>query len=199
MDVGILGGTFDPIHNGHLIVADEVRTRLELDKVFFVPAGQPWLKGDKNISPAIHRVEMVRLAISPNPRFKLSALEVERPGPSYSVDTIDALRDQLGSEVGLFFLLGSDILSELPQWKGPSRLIQMCRLVAYSRPGYTSPPLRSLESAIPGISSRILPLEVPQIDISSTQIRTLVAQGHSIRSLVPEAVERYIQEQGLYL
>ncbi len=199
MDAGILGGTFDPIHKGHLIVAEEVRTRLELDEILFVPAGQPWLKEDRSISPAVHRVEMIRLAISPNPRFKLSTLEVDRPGPSYSVDTIDALRNQLGAEARLFFLLGSDALSELPQWKESSRLIQMCHLVAFSRPGYTSPPLRSLELTIPGISGRVTLIEVPQIDISSTQIRSRVAQGLSIGDLVPEAVERYIQEHGLYL
>ena len=199
MAVGVLGGTFDPIHRGHLIVAEEVRSRLELDEILFVPAGQPWLKEDRPISLAIHRVEMVRLAISPNPRFKLSTLEVERPGPSYSVDTMDALRNQLGIETRLFFLLGGDALSELPQWKEPSRLIQVCHLVAFSRPGSTPPPLRSLEAAIPGISLRVTLIEVPQIDISSTQIRSRVAQGLSIGDLVPEAVERYILEHGWYL
>ena len=141
---------------------------------------------------------MVRLAIGSNCEFEVSPIEVERPGASYSVDTIEALRKQLGTKVKLFFLLGSDALSEFPQWKEPSRLIQMCQLVAFSRPSSTRPSLSSLESAIPGISSHVTLIEVPQIDISSTQIRARVAQGLSIRYLVPETVERYIKEHGLY-
>ena len=198
MGIGIMGGTFDPIHNGHLIVAEDVRIRLDLKEMLFIPAGRPWLKEDQVVSPAGHRVEMIRLAISPNPYFNLSTIEVDRSGPSYSVDTVEALKNQYEAETKIFFLLGNDILAELPQWKEPSRLIEMCHLVAFSRPGYSSPPLRSLELAIPGITQRVMLLQVPQIDISSTQIRSLVAQGHSIRALVPELVERYIRRHKLY-
>ncbi len=199
MNTGVFGGTFDPIHLGHLAVAEEVRISLGLAEVLFVPAGQPWLKADRSISPAKHRVEMVKLAIAGNPHFKLSSCEVDRPGPSYAVDTIDILQQQLGTEAKLFFLLGSDALSELPQWKEPSRLIQICHLVAFTRPGFTLPPLEPLESAIPGLSQHVTFVEVPQIDISATQIRNRVSRGASLHGLVPQAVERYILEQGLYL
>jgi len=199
MNTGVFGGTFDPIHLGHLAVAEEVRTTLGLAEVLFLPAGQPWLKADRSISPAKHRVEMVKLAIAGNPHFKLSSCEVDRPGPSYAVDTIDILQEQLGTEARLFFLLGSDALSELPQWKEPSRLIQICQLVAFTRPGFPLPPLEPLESAIPGLSQHVTFVEVPQIDISATQIRNRVSRGASLHGLVPQAVERYILEQGLYL
>jgi len=199
MNTGVFGGTFDPIHLGHLAVAEEVRTSLGLAEVLFVPAGQPWLKADRSISPAKHRVEMVKLAIAGNPHFKLSSCEVDRPGPSYAVDTIDILHHQLGTEAKLFFLLGSDALSELPQWKEPSRLIQICHLVAFTRPGFALPPLEPLESAIPGLSQHVTFVEAPQIDISATQIRNRVSRGASLHGLVPQAVERYILEQGLYL
>jgi nicotinate-nucleotide adenylyltransferase len=211
MNIGVLGGTFDPIHLGHLAAAEEVRAKLGLVEVLFVPAGHPWLKVDKStrplgtlradrsISPAKHRVEMVKLAIAGYPHFKLSTCEVDRPGPSYAVDTIGILQQQLGTEARLFFLLGSDALSELPQWKEPSRLIQICHLVAFTRPGFALPPLESLESAIPGLSQHVTFVEVPQVDISATQIRNRVSRGASIHGLVPQAVERYILEQGLYL
>ena len=198
MDVGVFGGTFDPIHLGHLAVAEEVRVRLRLARLLFVPAGQPWLKGDRSISPARHRVEMIRLAIANNPHFELATIEVDKPGPSYTVDTINSLCNQLGAATRLFFLLGSDTLFELPQWKEPWRLVQLCHLVAFTRPGSDLPSLSWLESAIPGISQHITFVEVPQIDISATEIRRRGSQGGSIRYLVPEAVERYILEQGLY-
>jgi nicotinate-nucleotide adenylyltransferase len=198
LQIGILGGTFDPIHFGHLIVAEEVRIRLELEKIIFIPAGQPWLKAAINISPVKHRVEMVQLAINSNPYFQLSTLEADRPGPSYTIDTLTVLHQEFGEEVKIFFLLGIDILPELLQWKDPQHLIQMCHLVALTRPGCSSPDLSSLERAISGISSRITLLEVPEIGISSTRIRNRVAQGISILYLVPEAVERYILEKGLY-
>jgi len=111
VNIGILGGTFDPIHIGHLVVAEEARMKLELSEVVFVPAGQPWLKQDRHITPALHRVEMVRRAIADNPYFKLSTLEVDRLGPSYTVDTLTSLQDQLSSESSLFFILGRDTLA----------------------------------------------------------------------------------------
>jgi nicotinate-nucleotide adenylyltransferase len=197
MDIGVFGGTFDPIHIGHLIVAEEVRIKIGLGEVIFVPTGQPWLKANRPVSSAVHRLEMVRLAIITNPYFKLSTIEVDRPGPSYTVDTMAILQQQLGAETRFFFLLGSDALAELPQWKEPSRLIQMCHLVVFTRPGAVLS-LKSLESAIPGISQRVIFVDVPQIDISATQIRQRVAQGASIRYIIPEAVERYILEHKLY-
>ena len=199
MNIGVLGGTFDPIHNGHLIVAEEVKTRLNLAEIIFVPAGQPWLKAERPISPAEHRLQMLRLAIADKSYFKLSTIEIERTGPSYTVDTITELREQLGSEDELFFILGWDSLAELPQWREPSRLIKMCYLVAVPRPGYPRPKLKTLEVIIRGLSQRVMLMKKPEIDISASAIRERVAKGLSVRHLVPEPVNRYIKENKLYI
>jgi nicotinate-nucleotide adenylyltransferase len=198
MNIGVLGGTFDPIHNGHLIVAEETKARLNLAEVLFVPAGLPWLRVDSPISAAEHRIQMVRLAIGNQPYFKLSTTEVERAGPSYTVDTIAELKGQLGAGDELFFILGWDSLAELPQWREPERLIKMCRLVAVPRVGYLVPDFKALEAAIPGLANRVILLDTPLIDISASLIRKRVAQGLSIGHLVPAPVDRYIREQGLY-
>jgi len=198
MNIGVLGGTFDPIHLGHLIIAEEARLKLDLARVIFVPAGQPWLKLDRNITPATHRLEMVRLAIEGKPYFELSTVETDRPGPSYSVDTIAVLRQQLGKECALFLVLGWDSVSELPQWKEPVRLVQMCRLVAVTRPGFSRPDLARLEALVPGLTENVVWLEIPPVDISSSEIRERVARGLPIGHLVPLKVERYILEHGLY-
>ena len=198
MNIGVMGGTFDPIHNGHLAVAEEVRSRLDLAELLLVPAGQPWLKMDSPILSAEYRVHMVRLAIAGKPHFKLSTIEIERPGATYTVDTMAELQAQLGAENDLFFILGWDNLAELPQWKEPSRLITMCRLVAVPRPGYPRPDLKALEALIPGLSQRVILMDKPEIDISASAIRDRVAQGLPISHLVPEPVDRYIREQRLY-
>jgi nicotinate-nucleotide adenylyltransferase len=197
MNIGILGGTFDPIHAGHLVVAEEARVKLGLAKVLFVPAGQPWLKVDHAITLASHRVEMVRLAIAGNPYFKLCTLEVEHSGPSYTIDTIAALQGQLGAQ-SFFFILGSDTLAGLHLWKEPAKLIQMCRLVVVPRLGLSLVDLKSLEAAIPGVIDNVIQLGTPIIGISSSEIRQRVAQGLSIRYLVPDKVKRYIAGQKLY-
>ncbi len=198
MDIGVLGGTFDPVHNGHLAIAEEVRTRLNLTEVLFVPAGQPWLKPEHPIVAAEHRAEMLRLALTDKPYFKLSTIEIERTGPTYTVDTLTELKSE-HSTGELFFIVGWDSLAELPLWKEPSRLIRLCRLVAVPRPGYSLPDLKSLEAAILGLSERLVLLDKPRIDISATAIRSRVALGLSIHDLVPEAVERYIREHRLYV
>ncbi len=199
MNIGVLGGTFDPIHMGHIVVAEEARARLNLVEVLFVPAGQPWLKEDSPILAAEHRVQMVRLAIADKPYFKLSTMEIDRAGPTYTVDTMDELRAQLGTEDELFFILGWDNFAQVPQWKEPSRLIKMCRLVAVPRPGYLLPDLNSLDAVIPGLSQSVIIMDKPEIDISATEIRKRVAQGLSIRPLVPEPVDKYIRQHKLYL
>lgn len=199
MKIGILGGTFDPIHNGHLKVAEEVRNHQSLAQMLFIPAGQPWLKVENNISAVEHRVAMTRLAIGNNPYFKLSTLEVEQPGPSYTVETLSRLQSQVDASDELFFILGWDNLAQLPQWKQPARLIKLCILVAVPRPGYPLPDINLLESAIPGLTARLIIMEEPQIDISASEIRKRVAQGLSIRHLVPAAVDDYIRQNGLYL
>lgn len=198
MKIGVLGGTFDPIHLGHLIVAEEARARLNLTQTLFVPAGQPWLKTNNVISPAEHRVEMIRLAIADKPYFKLSTMEIERPGPTYTVDTIAELKGRLSPGDELFFILGWDNLIQLPQWREPSRLVKMCHLVAVPRVGYPTSDLTSLEAAIPGLSQRVILLDKPRIDINASEIRQRVAQGLSISHLVPEPVERYIKQHRLY-
>jgi nicotinate-nucleotide adenylyltransferase len=194
--IGVLGGTFDPIHIGHLVVAEEARTKLGLSEVLFVPAGQPWLKQDRDITPAIHRVEMVRRAIADNLYFKLSILEVDRAGPSYTVDTLTVLQQQLGSKAEPFFILGRDTLAELPLWKEPRKVIQLCRLVVPPRLG--SRDLRHLEEAMPGLLERVIQLDMPVIGISSSEIRRRIARGLSVRYLVPEGVGKYIVEHELY-
>jgi nicotinate-nucleotide adenylyltransferase len=198
MNIGILGGTFDPIHIGHLVVADEVMSRLCLAEVLFVPAGQPWLKAGIRVLSAEHRIQMVRLAIAGKPHFKLSTIEVERPGPTYTIDTVAELGRRFSDEDELFLIMGWDNLTELPRWHQPVRLVSMCRLVVVPRVGYKIPDLGSLDEAIPGLSQRVIMLDKPEIDISASVIRERVSQGLSISHLVPEAVARYIREQGLY-
>ena len=199
MNIGVLGGTFDPIHNGHLILAEEARARLNLAELLFVPAGQPWLKMGTPISAAGHRVEMVRLAIADKPYFNLSTMEIEKAGPSYTVDTIAELEARFGAGNELFLVLGWDSLAELPQWREPSRLITMCYLVVAPRPGSPRPDINALDTVIPGISQRVTMMDKPEIDISASAIRDRVAQGLSIRHLVPELVEKYIKQHRLYI
>jgi len=198
MNIGILGGTFDPVHIGHLAVADEAASRLGLAEVLFVPAGKPWLKADVRILPAEHRLKMVKLAIAGKPCFKLSTIEVERESPTYTVDTITELRRQFGAGDELLFIIGWDNLADLPRWRQPERLISMCHLVAVPRVGCQVPDLDSLEAVIPGLSQRVIMLDKPEIDVSASVIRERVRRGLSINHLVPEAVARYITEQGLY-
>jgi nicotinate-nucleotide adenylyltransferase len=197
VNIGILGGTFDPIHIGHLVVAEEARIKVGLNEILFVPAGQPLLKPDCNITPSDQRVEMVRCAIADNPHFKLCTLEIERPGPSYTVDTLMMLRQQLGSEVSFFFILGRDTLAALPSWREPQKLVQLCRLVVAPRLG--SQDLQHLETEIPGLLDKVIQLDMPVIGLSSSGIRQRIAQGLPIRYLVPDAVDKYITEQKMYL
>ena len=199
MKIGVLGGTFDPIHRGHLAIAESARAKLSLAEVYFVPAARTPMKEDGSILAAEHRVRMVRLAIADYPYFKLSMIEIDRPGPSYTVDTIAELRDNLGVENELFFIIGWDSLIQFPRWRQPERIIQICHLVAVPRPGYSLPDVGPLEAAIPGLSQRLIILDEPKIDISATEIRQRAKSGESISHLVPEAVEGYIKENKLYL
>jgi nicotinate-nucleotide adenylyltransferase len=199
MKKGILGGTFDPIHNGHLAIVEEVRRRLSLGEVIFVPVGCPRLKPARPVATPEQRLHMVRLAISGSPYYKLSTVEIERPGPSCSVDTVAELREQLDKKDGeLYFILGQDSLAGLPHWREPERLVRMCRLVAVPRPGHPLPDLKALEASVPGLAESLIRLDAPHIDISASDIRERVSRGLPIRHLVPEAVADYIAEQGLY-
>jgi nicotinate-nucleotide adenylyltransferase len=199
MNIGVMGGTFDPIHNGHIAMAQETRTRLNLARVVFVPAGQPWMKSERPLTPVVHRLEMVRLAIAPYPYFRLSRIEIDRAGPTYTIDTITELRAELAAGDELYFILGWDSLAQLPQWRDIARLIKLCRLVAIPRPGYSRPDLKSLEAQIPGLSPRLILLDKPEIDVSATDIRKRVAQGLPISHLVPAPVEEYIKRHKLYV
>jgi len=199
MKIGVMGGTFDPVHRGHLAVANEARHCLALDEILFLPAGNPYFKETLVISPAEQRLAMLKLAIRNAPYFKISLLEIERPGPSYSVESMFSLKSQLGPAAELFFILGWDSLINLYRWFEAGRLIRLCRIVAAPRPGYAQPDLKELEKELPGIAARAILLDKPCLDISSTTIRDYVRRGLPIDSLVPRAVARYIRKNGLYL
>jgi nicotinate-nucleotide adenylyltransferase len=198
MDLGILGGTFDPVHLGHLAIAEEARKRLSLRKVIFVPAGQPWLKTDRGISPASHRIKMIGLATGDKPYFELSTIETDCPGPSYTVDTLVALKRNLGADVKLFLILGWDSLMELPKWHNPAVLVKMCTLVAFTRMDTKRPDLAALEALVPGVKQSTIMLDIKPVGISATDIRGKAARGLSLSGLVPDRVARYIKEQKLY-
>lgn len=195
--VGVIGGTFDPIHYGHLAAAEEARVKVELEKVVFVVAGLPPHKLDEEVTPVRHRLAMVELGIQSNPCFEISRVDVDRPGPSYTVDTISILQERFGEETELFFVMGLDSLVELPTWHEPHRLVLLCRLIAVSRPGFNVDQAQ-LESTVPGLSSRLEIIDMPEMDISSTDLQRRVREGLPIKYQVPEQVERYIEEHRLY-
>ena len=197
MKLGVLGGTFDPVHLGHLAIAGEARAALGLDRVLFVPAAQPLLKPLYPVTPVAQRLEMLRLAVRDRPQFEVSTLEMERPGPSYTVDTIEELRRRY-PDGEIYFILGCGSLMQLPEWKEPARLIGMCRLAAAPRPGYPRPDLTALEGRLHGISRRVTLLEGPLMDISATEIRERVSKGIPLDELVPGPVAAYIREHKLY-
>lgn len=197
----MLGGTFDPIHIGHLIIAQEVVSALHLERLFFLPAGDPPHKRDHTITPAHHRLRMVELAIAGNPDFAVSLVDLERPGPSFTVDTLRLLHEQWGPETAIAFVVGWDMLEDLLTWRDPAGVVrQVDTLVAVHRPGYYLDPayLARLEEVVPGLQQRLKPLEAPQIAISSSDVRERVAQHRPIRYQVPDAVAAYILAHGLY-
>lgn len=198
MRIGILGGTFDPIHYGHLVAGEEARRALGLERVLFVPASRPPHKLDYRVTPAKLRLEMVRLAIADNEGFELSTIDIDRSGYSYTVDTVALLQEQLGPRAQLFFILGEDALADLPTWHKPEKLLQMCQLIAVNRPGYHSFSLRLLERQLPGVERCVHQVRIPELAIWSTELRARVASGLSIRYLVPDGVHSFIYEHELY-
>ena len=198
MKVGILGGTFDPVHFGHLRIAEEAQQRLNLDIILYIPAGQPWIKTNRNITPGVHRIKMLELAITHMFPFQISTCEIEHKGPSYSIDTMTIISEQIGGEGELFFILGWDSLIDMPRWKKPDELIKICYLVALTRANVCRPDLQILEKAIPGIANRTIILDMPPIDISSSDIRNRSAAGLSLKGLVPDKVAEYIVAHSLY-
>jgi nicotinate-nucleotide adenylyltransferase len=199
--IGIMGGTFDPIHLGHLAAAEEAREVLGLERILFVPAGIPPHKPDEPISVAADRVAMVGLAIAGNPAFELSRIDVDRAGPSYTVDTVEALaaiERTAGRTPNLTFILSVETLLELPTWHEPERLFAACRLAVVPREGYPAPQRGWLAEQFPGREDRVVSLDGPRLGVSSTAIRARVAAGRSIRYLVPAAVADYIAAHHLY-
>lgn len=191
---GILGGTFDPIHIGHLLLAEEARLRLPLDRVMFVPAGSPWRKS-RDITPAADRLAMVRMAVSGNACFDVSDLEVQREGPSYSADTLAGMAED-GDD--LFLLLGADALIDLPNWHRPADLVSLARIVVARRPGWDDDAMAAAAAQVGGLTERLIALTMPLIEVSATDIRDRARRGEPLRYLVPDAVAAYIRERALY-
>ncbi len=198
MKQGILGGTFDPVHLGHLALAGAARDELRLDGVVFVPAGRPVFKTERPVTAAAHRLAMLELAVAGHEGFTISTLELERPGPSYSVDTVAALLGEMAAGDELYFIIGADGLAGLPRWHQPQRLLSMCRLAAAPRPGFAAGDLAALERRLPGITARVVWLKGPDMDISASDIRRRAARGETLGGLVPAPVADYIKEHKLY-
>ena len=193
--IGILGGTFDPIHYGHLAIAEEARLALQLDRVLFVPAAQQPLKRGAHIAAPEQRLAMVQLACAPNPAFEVSRIELDRPGPSFTLTTLEALQ---AARIGeLHFILGDDALADLTRWHGAARVVELARIIAVGRPG-GAPDLTRIIQALPALSDRLTVLPGPALDISSTTLRRRVAASRPIRYQTPDAVVAYIDELGLY-
>ena len=196
--VGVFGGTFDPVHLGHLILAEEARCALGLERLLLVPAAQPWRKSERAVTPAHHRLAMLRLAVEGDPYFDVSTVEIERGGPTYTVETLAALRAELGPEAELVFILGEDALLDMPHWRDPAGILRLARLGVAARGEPPRLGLDEVERVLPGVSERVSVVPMPVIGISSTDIRRRVREGGSIRFLVPPAVAAYIAEHRLY-
>jgi nicotinate-nucleotide adenylyltransferase len=186
--LGVLGGSFDPIHFGHLILGETAREQLGLDKVMYITAGNQWRKEGRDVAVAEHRLAMVRLAVEGNSAFEVSTMEIDRDGPTYTVETLAQLHAEL-SGVEISFIVGADALADMPHWKDPERIFELATVCAAGRRGDGS------ESA----DERVTRIDMPEVEISSTDIRDRVREGKSIKYLVPDAVEQYVREQGLYV
>ena len=196
---GIMGGTFDPIHTGHLVVAEEVRREFNLDKVIFMPTGDPPHKDIKKVSRGKKRYEMALLATITNPYFEISRLELDRAGITYTVDTMVELKEKYGDTVELFFITGADSLLELHKWKDSEKILDTCKIVAATRPGYN---IDHMEGRLKELNElhkdKINTITTPGLQISSTDIRQRVRNKMSIKYLIPESVEVYIKKYKLY-
>ncbi|MGE5454737.1 MAG: nicotinate-nucleotide adenylyltransferase [Methylocystaceae bacterium] len=195
MKLGIMGGTFDPIHLGHLAAAENARYYLNLDLVLFMLSAQPPHKDNQIVSPAHHRLRMVEMAIADNPCFKVSTLEMERQGASYTVDTLKELKQKLDNP-DIYFLMGSDSLFDLVNWYHYEEIASLCTLVSISRPGFANE--EAFASVPIAIRKKTITLEVPGLEVSSTELKRRLQSGEPVRYLLPEAVASYIEEQGLY-
>jgi nicotinate-nucleotide adenylyltransferase len=189
-----MGGTFDPIHHGHLVAAAEARWQFDLDSVVFVPTGRPWQK-PVGVSPAEDRYQMTMLAIASNPAFTVSRLEIDHEGPTYTVDTLRRLSAQQDENTRLFFITGADAVLQILTWKEPDQVLALAEFITATRPSFD---LDRLVSQVPGAAGRVHPMEIPALAISSSDIRARVARGAPIQYLVPDGVARYIQKHALY-
>ena len=199
LNVGLMGGTFDPIHIGHLVTAEEARQQFSLDYVIFIPAGVPPHNEKKQVSPAEHRSLMTTLAVMSNPSFIVSRVEVDKKEPSYTIDTLRYFKSSGAPGANLYFITGADAIMEILTWKDYSSLAKLCTFIAVSRPEYPLERLSEITAdRFPELKSRIHLLEIPALAISSTFIRKRVALGKTIKYLTPEPVEQYIKKHGLY-
>lgn len=195
--LGLFGGTFDPPHLGHLILASEAYTQLGLDRLLWILTPDPPHKQDQVISSVEHRLAMVQLAIANNPIFELSRVELDRPGPHYTLDTVEAISEQF-PEADITPIIGGDSLRDLPRWHKPKELIYACHWVGVMRRPGEEPNLDALERELPGISSKVHYVDAPLLEIASREIRSRVAEGRPYRYYLPEAVFEYIEEHHLY-
>ena len=196
--VGILGGTFDPVHRGHIEIARRAMDEASLERVIFIPASQPRLKfGEPAASPE-QRMEMLRLAVADAAGFEVSDIELRRTGPTLTVETLRELRQELGDGVELSFILGLDVLGRFDQWVQPERVVELARLLAVSRPGYTGFDWAGFYSRNPYAMGRVDCMDSTAIDVSASELRARIAAGASVSGLLSPAVERYIREHGLY-
>jgi nicotinate-nucleotide adenylyltransferase len=189
--LGVMGGTFDPIHHGHLVAASEVQSWFDLDEVVFVPTGQPWQKTDREVSPAEDRYLMTVIATASNPRFSVSRVDIDRSGPTYTVDTLRDLRAERGPDWDLYFITGADALEQILSWRDPDELFDLAHFVGCTRPGHSL-------SAEGLPADKVTLVEVPALTISSTECRLRVAQDEPIWYLVPDGIVQYISKRQLY-
>ena len=195
--LGILGGTFDPVHYGHLVAAQESAWALALERVLFVPVCRQPLKESTPLGDPEHRTAMVRLAVAGNPLFQLSTVDLDRGGISYTVDTLKVLRTVYpGAE--LYFILGMDALTDLPRWRDPAAIVELACIAAVRRGGWKDVDLSGLQKALPKAAGRVKIVDMPELDISASDVRQRLREGRPIRYLVPDAVAAYIEARGLY-
>ena len=199
MRIGILGGTFDPVHIGHLVLAEEALSKLKLDQIWFIPTGKPWLKESLEITDGFNRLEMVKIATKSNPRFVASSIEIDRSGPTYTIDTLRYLKDKLGTETSIYFILGLDTLANFHRWNRPEEILDLCEFVVSNRPGFGNTKILDEQlERFESIGSITTLLNIPMLDISGTNLREMIRQGLSIKYRVPDGVEEYIYSNGLY-
>lgn len=198
MKIGVLGGTFDPVHNGHIMMAEKARDELGLDKVILVPAGKPMSKPGQKVSPAEDRIAMLEMAVKGKPKLEISNIEIERPGPSYTAETLTELRKCVGEEDELYFILGMDSLKQLKEWYRPERILEIARIAVVTRPGYTKPDTDEMKKTIPGITERTVFINGMKTDISATKIRKKAEKGEKLDGIVPGEVAEYIATHNLY-